>query len=78
MCSTVPSRPIYRIERLVKFHRLENRKCARHHPAEGAKPAETPIQTPTKFEFILNLQTANSLGLNIPASIQLRADEVIE
>ena len=41
---------------------------------QGAKPAETP----TKFEFILNLQTSNSLGLNIPASIQLRADEVIE
>jgi putative ABC transport system substrate-binding protein len=44
----------------------------------GAKAAELPIETPTKFEFVLNLKTAKLLGLTVPASILLRADEVIE
>jgi putative ABC transport system substrate-binding protein len=44
----------------------------------GANPAETPIQTPTRFEFVLNLKTAKTLGVVIPAPTLLRADEVIE
>jgi putative tryptophan/tyrosine transport system substrate-binding protein len=44
----------------------------------GANPAETPVETPSKFEFVLNLKTAKRLGLAIPASVLLRADEVIE
>jgi putative ABC transport system substrate-binding protein len=44
----------------------------------GAKPAELPVQLPTKFEMILNRKTANALGLAVPPSIRLRADEVIE
>jgi len=44
----------------------------------GAKPAELPIQLPTKFEMVVNVKTAKSLGLAVPSSILLRADEVIE
>jgi putative ABC transport system substrate-binding protein len=44
----------------------------------GAKPAELPVQLPTKFDMIVNLKTAKALGLTVPPSIRLRADEVIE
>jgi putative ABC transport system substrate-binding protein len=44
----------------------------------GANPAVTPIETPTRFEFVLNLKTADALNLTIPAVVLLRADEVIE
>jgi putative ABC transport system substrate-binding protein len=62
----------YGIERVDLFRRYVDRIL------RGEKPGDLPVQFPTKFEMVVNRKTANALGLAIPPSILLRADEVIE